>query len=132
MGDYDQEMWNKVLLMNGYPGFLVWLEGREGIGTCLQFTLWQSWWKIIGNLPLVSYISFEGVVNSHSQCCDNLRYWSNTSDKRLLFNDSPQWSDMRVSKDWDKRTLLAGEVFCASWKIAFVAYSHNLLLKMLF
>lgn len=74
MGDYDQEMWNKVPLMNGYPGFLVWLEGSEGIGTCLQFTLRQSWWKIIGNLQLVPCVGFEGVVNSRSQGCDNLRY----------------------------------------------------------
>lgn len=81
-------MWNKVLVMPGYLGLLVWLDGNEGTGTSLQFTLWQNWWKIIGNLQLVPYNTFEGVVNSHSQRCDNLRHWSSTSDKRLVLNDS--------------------------------------------
>lgn len=105
MGDYDQVMWNKVLWMPGYPGFLVWLEGSEGTSISLQFTLWQNWWRITWNLQLVPYISFEGVVNSHSQCCDNLRYWSSTSDKRVVLNDSLRWSDMNASKDWNRRAL---------------------------
>jgi len=77
-------MGNKVLLMHAFQGFLVWVGGNEHKVTSLQFNLWQSWWKIIGNLQFVAYISFEGIVNSHAQCYDNFRYRSSTSNKRLV------------------------------------------------